>query len=146
MDFITAEIIPFIKNHPIIILAWVVLFAVILYMSFKIRFSKVKFISNAQTIHFMNKLNGIVVDLRSADNFKRGHITEAYNILPVDINNGSIKAIEKFKESPIVVLDDNGLTATKAGETLIKQGFTQVYALKDGMAGWNGENLPLTKK
>ncbi|WP_392565020.1 rhodanese-like domain-containing protein [Orbus wheelerorum] len=140
------EIIPFIKNHPLLSLGWIALFIVIIYLTIKSKLSKVKTISNAQTINMMNKQNAVIVDLRSADNFKKGHITEAVNILPIDIKNGSIKSLEKHKEFPVILVDDNGMLVNASGDILVKQGFEQVFALKDGIAGWNGENLPLVKK
>lgn len=146
MDFIFNEIMPFVKNHPILSLAWIALFIVIIYLTIKAKLTKVKIISNALAIHMMNKQEAVIVDLRSADHFKKGHITEALNILPIDIKNGSIKPLEKHKESPIILVDDNGLTANASGDILFKAGFTQVFVLKDGIAGWNGENLPLVKK
>lgn len=146
MDFIINEIIPFFKNHPLLSLGWIALFIIIVYLTVKSKLSKVKIISNAQTINMMNKENAVVVDLRSADHFKKGHITEALNILPVDIKNGSIKLLEKHIESPVILVDDNGMSANTSGDILAKQGFAQVFVLKDGIAGWNGENLPLVKK
>ncbi|WP_392553531.1 rhodanese-like domain-containing protein [Orbus wheelerorum] len=140
------EIIPFVKNHPLLSLGWIALFIVIIYLTIKSKLSKVKTISNAQTINMMNKQNAVIVDLRSADNFKKGHITEAVNILPIDIKNGSIKSLEKHKEFPVILVDDNGMLVNASGDILVKQGFEQVFALKDGIAGWNGENLPLVKK
>ncbi|XKM13573.1 rhodanese-like domain-containing protein [Orbaceae bacterium ac157xtp] len=146
MDFIISEIIPFVKNHPLLSLAWVVLFIVIIVLTVKAKLSKVKIISNAQAIIMMNKSEAVVVDLRSADNYKKGHITDSYNILPIDIKNGSYKVLEKHKSMGIILVDDNGLTASASGDILTKAGFEQVYVLKDGIAGWNGENLPLVKK
>ncbi|OCG25951.1 rhodanese-like domain-containing protein [Gilliamella sp. wkB108] len=146
MDFITLEIIPFIKNHMILSLGWIVLFIAIIVITIKSKLSKVQIISNAQAINMINKQDAVIVDIRSADNFKKGHITEAHNILPIDIKNASAKTIEKFKENLIIVIDDNGLTSGGIGEILVKQGFLHVFALKDGIAGWNGENLPLVRK
>lgn len=146
MDFIINEIIPFVKNHLLLSLGWIAIFVVIIYLTVKSKLTKVKIISNAQAIHMMNKEGAAIVDLRSADNFKKGHITESFNILPIDIKNNSIKAIEKYKESIVILVDDNGMNANASGDILSKQGFTQVFALKDGIAGWNGENLPLVKK
>lgn len=140
------EILPFMKNHPILSIGWVALLVMIIVLTIKSKLSKVKIISNAQLIQMINKENGIVVDVRSADNFKNGHITESLNILPIDIKNGSIKALEKYKETPLIIVDDNGLSANSIGEMLYKQGFTKVFTLKDGLAGWNGENLPLVRK
>ncbi|WP_170143368.1 rhodanese-like domain-containing protein [Orbus hercynius] len=141
-----SEIIPFIKNHPILTLAWIALFVAIIYLTVKSKLTKVKTITNAQAIHMMNKQEAVIVDLRSADHFKKGHITEALNILPIDIKNGSIKLIEKYKTSPVILVDDNGMLANASGDILSKHGFEQVFALKDGISGWNGENLPLVKK
>lgn len=146
MDFIISEIIPFTKNHPILSLSWMGLFVVIIYLTVKEKLSKIEIISNAQAISMMNKSNAVVVDIRSADSYRKGHITESYNILPVDIKNGSIKELEKHKEAAIILVDDSGLLAGNLGNSLVKQGFPQVFVLKDGIAGWNGENLPLVKK
>lgn len=146
MDFIINEILPFVKNHPMLSLGWIALFVVIIYLTIKSKLTKVKIVNNAQAIQMMNKENAVIVDLRLVDNFKKGHITESLNVLPIDIKNGSLKSIEKYKESPIILVDDNGLSANASGEILTKQGFLHIFALKDGIAGWNGENLPLVKK
>ncbi|TSJ90602.1 rhodanese-like domain-containing protein [Gilliamella apicola] len=146
MDFVTLEIIPFIKNHLLLSLGWVVLFVAIIVLTVKSKLSKVKIINNAQAINMMNNQNAVIVDIRSADSFKKGHITESHNILPIDIKNASAKTIDKFKDNIIIVVDDNGLTSASIGEVLVKQGFLQVFTLKDGIAGWNGENLPLVRK
>ncbi|WP_392561318.1 rhodanese-like domain-containing protein [Orbus sturtevantii] len=146
MDFIINDIAPFVKNHPLLSLGWIALLIVIIYLTVKSKLSKVKTVSNAQAINMMNKQNAVIVDLRSADNFKKGHITEALNILPIDIKNGSIKSLEKYKELPVILVDDNGMLVNASGDILVKQGFGHVFALKDGIVGWNGENLPLVKK
>lgn len=146
MEFIVNEIIPFIKNHLFLSLGWIALFGLIIYTTIKSKLSKVILIDNTQAIQMINKEDAIVVDLRSADRFKKGHVTGALNILPVDINNGSIKSIEKFKQSPVILMDENGISTNTVGENLYKQGFMQVFILKDGILGWDGDNLPLVNK
>ncbi|KDN09877.1 rhodanese-like domain-containing protein [Gilliamella sp. Imp1-1] len=146
MDFITLEILPFVKNHLLLSLGWIVLFVAIIVLTIKGKLSKVKVINNAQAIHMVNKQEAVIIDIRTADSFKKGHITDSHNILPIDIKNASAKAIEKFKENIIILIDENGLSSTGIGEILVKQGFSNVFVLKDGIAGWNGENLPLVRK
>lgn len=146
MDFITLEIIPFIKNHLLLSLGWIVLFITIIVLTVKSKLSKVKIINNAQAINMINKLDAVIIDIRSADSFKKGHITQSHNILPIDIKNANAKTIDKFKENLIILVDENGLSSSSIGELLVKQGFLNVFTLKDGIAGWNGENLPLVKK
>ncbi|MWP61114.1 rhodanese-like domain-containing protein [Gilliamella sp. Pas-s25] len=146
MDFITLEILPFVKNHLLLSLGWIVLFIAIIVLTIKGKLSKVKIINNAQAIHMINKQGAVIVDIRSADSFKKGHITDSHNILPIDIKNASAKIIEKFKENIVILIDENGLSSAGIGEILVKQGFLNVFTLKDGIAGWNGENLPLVRK
>lgn len=145
MDFIINEILPFVKQHPILTLLWFIILGMIINLSIKIKLSKVKSISNSLAVQLINKQNAVVVDLRSADNFRKGHITDAINILPIDIKNGSTKAIEKFKDLPIILVDNDGLKTTESGEILFRHGFSQIFTLKDGIMGWHGENLPLIK-
>lgn len=146
MDFIVNEIFPFFKNHPILTLGWVAIAFMIIQMTVKMKLSKVKVISNAIAIQMINNQNAAVVDLRNADNFKKGHIAESINILPIDIKNGSTKSIDKYKALPVILVDENDLNTVALGETLSKQGFNHLFALKGGIAGWNGENLPLVTK
>lgn len=140
------EILPFAKNHPMLTLVWVSIFITIIYLTIKIKLSKTKVINNAQAVILMNKEKAIIVDTRPNDSFRRGHITSAYNILPTDIKNGNIKSIEKCKSQPIIVVCENGMSAPTSAEILVKAGFTDVYYLKDGITGWNGQNLPLVRK
>lgn len=146
MEFIVNEIIPFIKNHLVLSLGWIALFCLIIYTTIKTKLSKIILVDNAQAIQMINKEDAVVVDLRSANRFKKGHVAGALNILPVDINNGSIKSIEKFKQSPVILMDENGVSTNTIGENLYKQGFMQVFILKDGILGWDGDNLPLVNK
>lgn len=146
MDFIVNEIFPFFKNHPILTLGWVAIAFMIIQMTVKMKLSKVKVISNAIAIQMINNQNAAVVDLRNADNFKKGHIAESINILPIDIKNGSTKSIDKYKALPVILVDENDLNTVALGETLSKQGFNHLFALKNGIAGWTGENLPLVTK
>ncbi|MWP46664.1 rhodanese-like domain-containing protein [Gilliamella sp. Pas-s27] len=146
MEFITLEIIPFVKNHLLLSLGWIVLFIAIIVLTIKGKLSKVKIINNAQAIQMINKQDAVIIDIRSADSFKKGHITDSHNVLPIDIKNASAKTIEKFKEKIVILIDENGLSSAGIGEILVKQGFLYVHTLKDGIAGWNGENLPLVRK
>lgn len=140
------EILPFSRNHPMLTLVWISIFITIIYLTIKTKLSKVKVINNAQAVTLMNKKEAIIVDTRPNDSFRRGHITTACNILPTDIKNGSIKSIEKFKANPIIVVCENGMSAPTSAEILVKSGFADVHCLKDGITGWNGENLPLVRK
>ncbi|WP_156293232.1 rhodanese-like domain-containing protein [Serratia oryzae] len=139
------EIMQFVSRHPILSLAWVALLAAVIVMTFKSRFSKVKEISRGEAIRLINKEDAVVVDTRSRDDFRKGHIANAINLTASEIKNGSLGELEKHKAQPVIVVCANGTTSRDPAENLSKAGFVSVYTLKDGIAGWSGENLPLAR-
>jgi rhodanese-related sulfurtransferase len=139
------EIMQFISKHPILSLAWIALLVAVIVMTVKSRFSKVKEITRGEVTRLINKEDAVVVDTRSRDDFRRGHIANAINLTASEIKSGSLGALEKHKTQPVVVVCANGTTSREPAESLSKAGFEQVFTLKDGIAGWSGENLPLAR-
>ena len=140
------EAIEFAQKHTLLTVAWIAVFVMTILSLVKGATQKYKTISNAEAITLMNDKEALVVDLRSLDEFQRGHIIGSINLNPVDIKSQNVGKIEHHKEKPLIVVDVNGTLSNNSAESLAKQGFTQVYVLKDGLAAWAGANLPLVKK
>lgn len=139
------EIMQFVGRHPILSLAWVGLLAAVLYMTFKSLTSKVKVITRGEATHLINKEDAVVVDVRQRDNYRKGHIANSLNVLPNDIKSGNFGELEKHKAKPIIVVCSNGISSQESAALLSKAGFEHVSLLKEGLAGWSGENLPLVR-
>ncbi|WAH50846.1 rhodanese-like domain-containing protein [Pseudescherichia vulneris] len=139
------EIMQFVSRHPIICIAWVVLLGAVLFTTFKGLTSKVKVITRGEATRLINKEEAVVVDLRQRDDFRKGHIAGAVNLLPAEIKANNVGELDKHKSKPIIVVDGSGMQAQEPASALVNAGFTQVYVLKDGVAGWSGENLPLVR-
>ncbi|MCL2893534.1 rhodanese-like domain-containing protein [Brenneria tiliae] len=139
------EIMPFISKHPILSVAWVALLVAVIVLTVKSKFSKVKDVARGEAIQLINKEDAVIVDIRNRDDYRRGHIANAFNLLPTDIKNGSVGELEKHKAQPVIVVCANGLSSREAASNLLKAGFERVLVLKDGLAGWSGENLPLVR-
>ena len=139
------EIMQFVSRHPILSIAWVGLLVAVIATTFKGLTSKVKVITRSQVTHLINKEDAVVVDLRQRDDFRKGHITNSLNVLPAEIKNGSFGELEKHKAKPVIVVDGTGMNAQESAGLLIKAGFERVMVLKEGIAGWSGENLPLVR-
>ncbi|MFC0322646.1 rhodanese-like domain-containing protein [Gallibacterium melopsittaci] len=137
--------IAFASQHTVMVVAWVVVFFGTVYVFFKSMLPGPKEIDQATLTQLINKQNGIIIDLRSTEEFTRGHIAGSQNILPNDIKQKNIGKIAKHTESPVVVVCRSGLTARTSAAQLYKQGFKQVFTLKDGVEGWKAANLPLVK-
>ncbi|ATA26156.1 rhodanese-like domain-containing protein [Brenneria goodwinii] len=139
------EIIPFISKHPILSVAWVALLVIVIVLTVKSKFSKVKEVVRGEAIQLINKEDAVIVDIRNRDDYRRGHIANAFNLLPNDIKNGSVGELEKHKAQPVIVVCANGMSSREAAANLLNAGFERVMVLKDGLAGWSGENLPLVR-
>ncbi len=139
------EIMPFVSAHPVLSLAWVALLAAVIVTTFKSRFSKVKEISRGEATRLINKEDAVVVDVRTREEFRKGHISTSVNLLPADIKANNLGDLTKSKALPVIVVCANGQTARASAEGLSAAGFEQVFTLKEGIAGWSGENLPLAR-
>ncbi len=86
--------------------------------------------------------DAVVIDIRSAEAFARGHIVNAKNI-PNDELDGKIDQLEQYKTMPIVAVCEAGATSTRAVNKLRNSGFETVFGLKGGMSGWGQAGLPV---
>lgn len=85
-----------------------------------------------------------VLDVRTADEFKEGHVDGAANI---DIlEPGFADKLAKLdKSKPLLVHCQAGGRSTRALPTLEKLGFQQVYHLDGGMNDWVKAGKPVKK-
>ncbi|CAH0524437.1 rhodanese-like domain-containing protein [Vibrio hippocampi] len=139
------EYLEFFQQNMIMSAVWVGLFVFLILNIIKTATAAYKEVPAALVTQMMNKESGVVVDIRAKDDFKRGHITGAVNILPSDIKEGNLPSLENRKSDPIIVVCKTGQTAQESANLLAKAGFEKVFLLKDGIVGWKDASLPLIK-
>lgn len=140
------EYIDFFSNHSMLTMGWIGIAAILIYTVVQDKLTGVKGINTQEATLLINKENAIVVDIRSQDEYKTGHIVNAKNITLSQIQEGKFAGIENHKDAPIILVCDTGVRTAGAATKLIKAGFTQVTKLVAGMDGWKSANLPITKK
>ncbi|ABM04897.1 Rhodanese domain protein [Psychromonas ingrahamii 37] len=140
------QYIDFFFNQPVLSIAWIAIAVMLVQSLVKHKISGVKSITAQDAIMMINKQNAIIVDVRSVEEYKKGHILNAKNIPVSQIDKGSFAEIEKHKEAPIILVCASGDRSSGAAGKLTKAGFTQVTNLLSGMNGWSGASLPTTKK
>lgn len=140
------EYIDFASKNAALCLAWVGILGFLIYSIVTSAMSKVKAVNNNQAVVLMNKEDAVIVDTRSAEEYRKSHILNAVNVTVADITANKLALIEKYKNSPIIVMCDTGMSANKAANQLVKAGFTTVHALSGGMVSWKDANLPTVKK
>lgn len=140
------EYLDFAMRHELLALAWIGLGTAVVVSFFKSRFSPVKTIEHRETVDLINKQDAVILDVRTADEFGKGHIVNAHNIPVAQIEKGNTTEIDKHKTKPVIVVCESGARAEGAAAKLVKAGFSQVYLLRGGLAQWRASNLPVTKK
>ncbi|WMY94813.1 MAG: rhodanese-like domain-containing protein [Arsenophonus sp.] len=138
------EIIQFILRHPIFTLLWVTLLISVIILTFQCLFSKIKKINCAETIQLINKEGGVLIDIRSRNNFQKEHIINSINLTFLDLKK-NIGILKKNKTTPIIIVSENEIESSKAAEHLLKYGFERVFILKNGITSWSNNHLPITR-
>ncbi|WP_028116611.1 rhodanese-like domain-containing protein [Ferrimonas senticii] len=139
------EFIDFVMRNALMSGIWLALLVMVVISSVQQKLNKVKSVDHAAATTLINRENAQVIDVRSKEEFKKGHIVGA-NLLPLaEIKNNQLAAVEKYKNSPIIVVCNNGISSNQAAKMLVQAGFEQVHSLKGGMAEWHSANLPTAR-
>ncbi|MGO4998767.1 rhodanese-like domain-containing protein [Oceanisphaera sp. W20_SRM_FM3] len=140
------EYLDFFANNTLLVVAWFGLVAAIVVTTVMAKLSKVKVIPTQEAVLLINKQEAVVIDVRSTDDFRKGHITGAVNLPASQIKANDLSQIQKYQQKPVILVCDTGMTTSGLGRILTKAEFTQVYALRGGMADWRTQNLPVAKR
>lgn len=100
-------------------------------------------VSFHEATRLLNSDQAMVLDVRDAADFKKGHIVEAINIPYASLAKRQTE-LEKYKAQQIIVVDKMGQHAGAAGKALRDGGFN-VVRLQGGISEWTQQNLPLVK-
>ncbi len=99
----------------------------------------------AGAVRLINDKEALILDLRAATDFKRGHIVDSRNV-PMARLDEEIKSLSKHRSKPILLCCALGSTAAQAGVKLRAAGFEEVYPMSGGINAWQNAGLPLTTK
>ena len=135
------KILEFTSNHVLLVAALMISFFVVIFSELRRKASGLTNIEAVEAVKLINN-DAVVIDIRSADAYARGHIVNAKNI-PNDELDGKIGQLEQYKSKPIVAVCDAGITTTKMVQKLRGAGFESVFGLKGGMSGWGQAGLPV---
>jgi rhodanese-related sulfurtransferase len=101
-------------------------------------------VSTLQATLLINQQNALVLDVREAAEYEKGHLLNARNI-PLGELEPRAGELEKHKAKPVIVVCDDGNRSGKTATALRKQGFEQVFTLSGGIRAWRQAGLPVEK-
>lgn len=137
------RLLEFIRHHPYLILAAVIIILLFIGDELWRRMRKYREVVPAEGVLLINK-GALVLDIRPSKDFGAGHVIGARNIPSAELD-GRMTELDKFREQPFVVYCDVGQTSHKAANLLIKHGFKAVHIIKGGIKAWQNEHFPLER-
>ncbi|RUO56555.1 rhodanese-like domain-containing protein [Pseudidiomarina homiensis] len=140
------QLLAFAADHYLMSILWVVLLIAIIVSYVSAATSKVKALSAQEATLLVNRNDGVFVDIRSVDEYRKAHIHGAINLPAERIRKNDTAALDKYKSAPIVVVCATGMTAKAAAQQLTKAGYENVALLQGGISAWQGASFPLVKK
>ena len=112
--------------------------------AFTIRPSGRNSLSPTQATQLINREDAQIVDVREPDEYVSGHLSESRNI-PLGRLEERAGELDKFKNSPLILVCQTGARSSGACAKLEKLGFTKVHNLQGGINAWRTAGLPLKK-
>jgi rhodanese-related sulfurtransferase len=133
----------FASRHWQLVVAFVVIFIVLMIYEYYSLKKAGKAISTAQAIEQINHFSAVVIDLRPAEIFKKGHIIGAIRATEADFR---LPKMHQHKDKPVILVCTRGFESQKLAPKLASQGFSQLMTLEGGISAWQTAKLPLVKK
>ena len=109
----------FASNNTLLVFALVTSFFLVIVTELRRKAAGVTSIDASDAVRLINN-DATVIDIRSVDTFGRGHIVSSRNI-PMDELEARLGKLEMFKNKPILLVCDAGMTSNKAIDTMRKR-------------------------
>jgi len=140
------QLIEFVSNNMMLFAALLVVLVLLIKAELEHQTNKGLLLSPSMAIRLMNNhSDALVIDLRTAADYKNGHIKGAKSAPLNDFATG-VDSFSSQKDKPVLVYCNSGNTAIKAIKLLKKAGFEKINNLEGGIVAWKEANMPLLKK
>lgn len=135
--------IEFMQEQFLLFIALGVISLMLAYSYIGDRFLGYQQISPADATRLYNR-GALMLDVRTEAEYKTGFLGEARHIPVADVKS-KLNSLESFKEKDVIVYCQTGARSASVANTLVKNGFTQVYNLRGGILAWKMSGLPVNQ-
>jgi rhodanese-related sulfurtransferase len=139
------QAIEFFRNHPLLVMAFIGIFAGLVWTFIAGRAKGVARLGPVQVTQLINSDDAVVLDVRSDGEFRQGHIINAINVPESQLASKAAE-LDKYKSRAVITVCRTGQASAKASAALKQLGFEKMYTLTGGLVAWEGASLPLSKK
>ncbi|MDX9739631.1 MAG: rhodanese-like domain-containing protein [Gammaproteobacteria bacterium] len=98
----------------------------------------------SQAVELINHENALALDIRSDEEFAKGHVVGSINI-PFALLDGRMDELQRHRERKLLVCCESGRQAAHACARLRSAGFESVHKLSGGLMAWRSAGLPLER-
>lgn len=136
------QLVEFVGNHWFLFVALIVILGLLIH---NLIVGSKGSVGPLQATEMVNHRDAVVIDVRPAADYAKGHIINALNV-PMNGFKNQLASLSKYKGKPIIVNCRSGAQSSVACGQLRKAGFEEVYNLQGGIMAWEAASLPLTRK
>lgn len=89
----------------------------------------------------------VVIDSRRQEEFEKGHIEGAVNLLDTDMSQASLARLVAKTDTPVLFYcnGERCLRSSNAAKLALKWGYSKVYWFRGGWKEWSDKGLPVAK-
>jgi len=132
----------FIINHWLQFVALIIVLGIIFLNERQGQKNKGKELSPQSVVKLINDDGVVIIDLRDAESYRKGHIIDAIRATEEDFEKNSM---DKYKDKKIILVCARGLQSASLAVKLRSLGFTDPMILSGGMNAWLAADLPVIK-
>jgi rhodanese-related sulfurtransferase len=130
-------------NHSLLVAGAGLMGLVVIGYELRQRAQAAAAVSPGEAVRLMNE-GALMVDVRSTNQFKDGHVSGARNLPGDQIADGAAP-LDAIRNRAVIMCCDSGTASAAAARKLKAMGFEQVYNLRGGIGAWRQDNLPVVK-
>jgi rhodanese-related sulfurtransferase len=139
------QLLYFLGQHPVLVSALGAVVVALILNEMSHLVTGEKRLSPLEAVRLINDRQALVVDVRPAGDYKKGHILNAINVPQAKLTE-RLPELGKDPARPIVVYCALGGVAAQASHELKKAGYSEVYPIRGGLNGWLAASLPVTTR
>src|SRR4051812_24117060 len=134
----------FVQTNWMLLLVFIASGAMLVWPVVQRQTSSVKELGTHELTRLMNDRNPVVLDVREPKEVEGAKLPNAVHI-PLSELASRATELASMTARPVVAYCGRGNRNAAAGRMLGKAGFTEIYALRGGLAAWRAAGLPLAK-
>ena len=101
-------------------------------------------VSTLQATQLINREDALVIDVRDAAEYAKGHILGARNVPLAELERRA-EELAKHKAKPVILCCESGNHSAGAAGVLRRHGFEKAHNLAGGIAAWQQAGLPVER-